>query len=180
MVDFILVVHKMLVSLQPAYYDNEWVNPWFQKTVRQDNRIHFSFMIFWIPWWRPQRLLLSSCEMYLPKSSTIVNVSILLVIPDCKLINSVRIEFYIDHSAGQEPFKIGRDFCSLQHLEFVFRFMSVLHEQTWEVCTALFSLCLHWILPSKSLLPDCINCPPLLYADTVSGTDASILYNNTK
>lgn len=106
MVDFILVVHKMLVSLQPAHYDNEWVNPWFQKTVRQDNRIHFSFMIFWIPWWRPQRLLLSSCEMYLPKSSTIVNVSILLVIPDCKLINSVRIEFYIDHSAGREPLRL--------------------------------------------------------------------------
>ncbi|KAG9471526.1 hypothetical protein GDO78_014481 [Eleutherodactylus coqui] len=100
-------------------------------------------MIFRILRWRPWRLILSSCEMYLPKSSTTVNVSILLVIPDCKHINSVGIEFYNDHYAGREPFKMGRDFCSLQRLEFVFRFMSVLHEQTWEVCTALFSLCLH-------------------------------------
>nr|DBA18691.1 TPA: hypothetical protein GDO54_016910 [Pyxicephalus adspersus] len=90
--------------------------------------------------------------MFLQDPLTVVNVFILLVIPDCNFINSVGIEFYMDHSAG-ENLKMGRDFCSLQHLEFVFRFMSVLHEHTWEVRTALSPIaCTESYLPGRSCL----------------------------
>lgn len=85
-------VFLALICIPPGRYSCKQFsyspNQWFQlqilrrvvRLVMPDER---SFMTSPFPCWRHPCLVLPSCEMYLQEPLTIVNVFILLVIPDC-------------------------------------------------------------------------------------------------